>query len=457
MGSGNALVPLMLYAWTPIVLFIYLKYPGQRAVVISFIAATLFLPVSHIKFPGLPDFSKATGTSYAVLLATAIYDSARFAKFKFSWIDIPMLLWCIAAPFISSVTNDLGAYDGFSTALNQSMVWGAPYFLGRLYLGSFDGLRQLAIGIFAWGLIYVPFCWYESRTFSSLHVLVYGMDTGRDAAQSIRYGGYRPQVFLEHGLMLGVWMMTACVMGMILWRTGIIKRMWNVPIGVLFGVLLLTFIISRSTGAYGLFLGAVVIMFIAWQFRSTLLLWLLIAGMCYYLYLGAMGTFSSKQIISSLSQVFNPDRVASLQFRFENEEILGTKARERIVFGWGGFGRNRVFNEMGEDISVTDSLWIIAFGINGLFGLISMTTAILLPSVVFIIRYPAKLWKNPHVAPAAGLAVCIVLYMLDCILNAMVNPIFMLAAGGLAGIAIQPKRVAAAQMQQPVRQLAESR
>jgi hypothetical protein len=456
MGSGNALVPLILYAWTPIVFYIYLKYPGQRAVIISFIVATLFLPVSHIKFPGLPDFSKATGTSYAVLLATAIYDSGRFAKFRFSWIDVPMVLWCAVSPFVSSITNDLGPYDGFSSALSQSMIWGAPYFLGRLYLGSFEGLKQLAIGIFAWGLIYVPFCWYESRTFSSLHVLVYGMNTGRDAGQSMRYGGYRPQVFMEHGLMLGVWLMASCVMGLILWRMGIIKRMWNLPIGVLFAILLLTFVISRSTGAYALFLGAVVILFVAWQFRNILIVWLLIAGMIYYLYLGSMGTFSSKQIVAGLSQVFEQDRVASLQFRFENEEILGTKARQRMLFGWGGFGRNRVFDETGEDISVTDSLWIIAFGVNGLFGLISMTTAILLPSVMFVIRYPAKLWKNPNVAPAAGLAVCIVLYMLDCILNAMVNPIFMLAAGGLAGVAIQPKRVATAQMQQPVRQLVGS-
>jgi len=452
--AGNALVPLMMYGWIPIVLYIYLRHPAQRAVIICFILATLFLPVASINFPGIPDITKMSATSYGILLATAIYDSQRFSNFRFSWLDIPILLWAAVSPFMSSITNDLGPYDGFSAALGGIVTWGTPYFLGRLYLGSLEGMKQLAIGIFVGALVYVPLCWYENRTYSSLHVLVYGVNTGRDAAQSFRYGGYRAQVFMEHGLMLGVWLMTACLMGMVLWKTGIVKRFWNMPIGLLMTILLLTFVASRSTGAYALFLFGAVIMFIAWRFRNIWIVWVLIAGICYYLYLGASGTFPKTQILGSLSQVFNPDRVASLQFRFDNEEILGAKARQRMLFGWGGFGRNRVFDEMGEDTTVTDSLWIIAFGINGVFGLATMTASILLPCIAFFVRYPARLWNNPNVAPAAALAVCIVLYMLDCVLNAMVNPIFMLAAGGLASISLQPKRVAASQMQRPVRQLA---
>lgn len=452
--AGNALVPLALYAWIPFVLYIYLRYPAQRAVIICFIVATLFLPVAAIVLPGIPDYTKMTATSYGILLATAIYDSKRFSQFRLSWIDIPMILWCTVAPFMSSMTNDLGAYDGFSNALNQTVVWGAPYFLGRLYLGNLEGLRLLAIGIFTWALIYVPLCWYEARTFSSLHVLVYGTDTGREAAQSIRYGGYRPQVFMEHGLMLGIWLMAACIVGIALWRTGTIKRLWNVPIGVLMAVLLFTFVIARSTGAYGLFLIGIAALLLGWRFRNTFIPWLLIAGICIYLYMAASGTFPADSVTQTLSQMFNPDRVQSLQFRFDNEEILGARARERALFGWGGFGRNRVFNEMGEDTTVTDSLWIIAFGVYGTFGLVSLTAAILLPSVVFLIRYPAKLWKHPSVAPAAALVICIILYMLDCVLNAMVNPIFMLASGGIATLVVQPKRVAAAQLQRRVRQVA---
>ncbi len=449
--SGNALVPIVMFGWIPVVLYIFLRYPAQRAIVISFIFSWLFLPVAEIKFPGIPDYSKMTATSYGVLLATAIYDSDRFSSFKASWIDIPILCWCVISPIMSSTTNDLGLYDGIAGTLLQTVTWGIPYFLGRIYLNNLAGLRQLAIGIFIGGLVYIPFIWYENRTFSSLHTAVYGMGTGRDLAQSFRLGGYRAQVFMEHGLMLGVWMMSACIMGIVLWRMGIIKRIWNQPIGLWMAILLITFISSRSTGAYNLFLLGTLALFIAWRFRNAIPIWVITIGICFYLFLGVTGNFPNKQIIATISQIFPQDRVESLQFRFDNEEILGLKARQRIVFGWGGFGRNRVFNEMGEDVSVTDSLWIIAFGVYGVFGLISLTASILLPVLAFCIRYPARMWSNPNVAPAAALAVCICLYMLDCVLNAMVNPIFMLAAGGLAGIAVQPRQVPSPQL---TRQLA---
>jgi hypothetical protein len=117
-----------------------------------------------------------------------------------------------------------------------------------------------------------------------------------------------------------------------------------------------------------------------------------------------------------------------------------------MLFGWGGFGRNRVFDEYGKDFSITDSLWIIAFGINGAFGVATLTASILLPVISFCIRYPAKLWSRPVVAPAATLAVCITLYMFDSVLNAMVNPIFMLAAGGLATVSVQSKQATTAQL-----------
>ena len=443
---GSPLVPLVMYSWVPVIFYIYLRHPAQRAIIIGFIVATLFLPVVSFKFPGIPDYTKMTATSYGILLATAVYDSGRFSQFRFSWIDVPMLLWCVAAPVLSSLTNGLGAYDGFATALYITVTWGVPYFLGRLYLGNFEGMRQLAIGIFVGALVYVPFAWYEGRTYSSLHKLVYALDTGRDAAQSFRYGGYRPQVFMEHGLMLGAWFMTACLVGIMLWKTKTLKKMWGLSIGALMTILLLTFVAARSTGAYALFLFGAIILVMAWQFRTALLAWVMVGGICLYLYTSVMGTLPAHDILNFMGQIFSKDRVGSVEFRFNNEEVLGAKARQRMLFGWGGFGRNRVYDEYGEDTTVTDSLWIIAFGINGAFGLANMTGAILLPSVAFMVRYPAKTWKHPTIAPSSVIAVCLVLYMLDCLLNAMLNPIYILASGGLAGVAIQSKQSSEAQL-----------
>ena len=59
-----------------------------------------------------------------------------------------------------------------------------------------------------------------------------------------------------------------------------------------------------------------------------------------------------------------------------------------------------------------------------------------MPSLGFCFssRYPPSTWSNPKVAPAAALAVVLILYMLDSALNAMVCPVFLVAAGGIAGL-----------------------
>lgn len=431
---------IMLFGWIPSVLYILWRLPARRAIVVSFITAWLLLPQAVFPFSGIPDYTKMSATCYGVLLATIVFDVKRFSSFQLSWLDLPMLIWCVC-PFASSITNNLGLYDGISAVVEQTMVWGVPYYLGRIYLNNLAGLRELAIGIFIGGLIYIPFCLFEVRMSLNLHKLFYGFNTPASSFfMSLRYGGYRPSVFMESGLMLGAWMMAAALVGIWLWKAGVIKQIWGIAIKWLVGALLVTFVLVKATGAWILLAIGVVILFVANWFRTSLLLLLLIVSIWSYLYVGVTGNFSGDQIVSVVSEVIDEERAGSLKFRFDNEEILSAKARQKMVFGWGGWGKNRVFNEWGEDISITDSLWVIAFGSYGVVGLISLTASLLLPVIGFLQRYPASLWLNPRVAPAAALAVILVLYMVDCVLNAMVNPIYMLACGGIAGLVLKPTR-----------------
>ncbi len=433
---GSVITMIVMWGWLPAVLYIFSRYPPQRALIISFIGAWLFLPQAVFVIPSIPDWSKMAATCYSALLAIFINDYSRLTSFRYSWIDVPISIWCIS-PFMSSMSNDLGPYDGISASLDQAMTWGVPYFLGRLYLCNFEGMRKMAVATFIGGLIYIPFCLYESRTYTSLHQVIYGFSTF-DYLQAIRYGGYRPSVFMTHGLAVGVWMMTASLMGVVLWRTKILTTLWNVAVGTWVAALLVTFVLIRSTGAYNLLIMALLILFCAKWFRTTILVWLIIAIIGVYLNLGVTGQFPKKEILTSMGQVFDADRIASVEFRFDNEEILGERARIRPTFGWGGFGRNRVFDEYGKDISVTDSLWMIVFGTAGIVGLVSLMTTLLLPVAAFCIRFPARLWATPMVAPAAALCAGLLMYAVDCVLNAMVNPIFALVCGGIAGLVVNP-------------------
>ena len=166
MSSPQAL--LVTLCWIPVVLYFFMRFPPQRAVIVSFIVAWLYLPVVNIALPGIPDLSKMSATCYGVLLATLLFDAGRITSFKPGWLDLPMLIWCFC-PFASSMANGLGAYDGFSAALDQTVTWGVPYFLGRIYLNNLAGVRQLAVGVFVGGLSYVPFCLIESRLSPQMH------------------------------------------------------------------------------------------------------------------------------------------------------------------------------------------------------------------------------------------------------------------------------------------------
>ena len=441
---------IVLYAWFPIVLYLFTRFPPQRALIISFVAAWLFLPLAGFKLPSIPvEYNKTSATCLAILLATCLYNVDRFKLFKLHWFDLPIAVWCFC-PFAASMTNGLGAYDGFSSAIGQTMSWGVPYFLGRIYLNSFAGLRQLAIGIFWGGLLYAPLCLFETATHVNLHGVIYRFTAG---AADIRYGAYRPSVFLQNGLVVGTWMMFAALMGVVLWRTKTIKQIRNIPISWIIGFLLTAFILVRATGAYFLLVVALVIVITAQLYGTGLTLWVVIGGMFVYLYLGVTGDFPGQEIIDFLAKFIDPDRLQSLGFRFMNEELLSAKARERILFGWGGYGRNMLYKEGGYVITVTDSLWIIALGTNGLVGLVSVFTTLLLPVLGFWYFYPPSSWSHPSIIIAAAIAAGLTMYALDCVLNAFPNPIFTLAGGGLTGVLVNRQLQGVPTRQALVRQM----
>lgn len=220
------------------------------------------------------------------------------------------------------------------------------------------------------------------------------------------------------------------------------KKLWNYPMNWLVPVLFVTFILVKSTGAYLYLMMGIGMWFTSRWLRTALPLLLLSAIIAGYLYMSASGTLYRIPQVATFVAINNSEfaneRSQSLAFRVANEELLSAKARLRMMYGWGDSGGSRIYDETGKDISVTDSLWIIAFGQQGAVGLTSFTVAMLLPSLAFaFLRYPPSTWSNRKVAPAAALALILVLYMLDSALNAMICSVFMVANGGLAGLVLK--------------------
>jgi len=441
---------LAMLLWPLVVLYIFNRFSAQKAVIISFMVGILFLPQrAGFVFVGLPDYTKLSAAAYFVFLGILIFDIQKFKTFKFCWLDVPMLIFCFC-PTVSSLTNGLGLYDGLSSSLQQIVPFGLPYFIGRLYLNNAIALKEWATYVFIGGLIYTPLCLFEVRISPILHLLVYGyLEEGR-FGQSFRGGTYRPIVFMEHGLAVAMWMFAALVCGFLLWRSGILRRIWNIPLSIALPIMLVTFLLLKSVGAYVYLLAAVFVYVGARYLKTRLPLLIVIFAMISYIFMGATGLLYEDTLVENIgttvTALTNQERAESLLFRMNNDEQLSEKSRERLWFGWGGWKRNRIVEENADgdlvDLTVSDSLWGIIYGTNGLVGLVAFFSSFLLPALIFAFKYSARVWLHPKIVPAFAVAVIVTLYMLDCSFNAIPNPMYILAVGGLVGFLMTKARKA---------------
>lgn len=418
---------IALWGILPVGVALFWLVPPRRALIAVFIFGWLFLPMAAISFPGFPDYSKAMATSLAALLGASLRDSGRLMTFRPRWFDLPMAVWCLV-PLVTSTTNGLGIYDGIAFSFGNTFEWGVPYLLGRVYFQNMSDLTELAVGIVIGGLIYVPLCWIEIRLSPQLHYWVYGFHQ-HEFNQTKRYGGYRPMVFMYHGLALGMWMTAATLTAVWLAATGAVRRLFGAPLWGWAVLLAVTSLFVKSFGAFALLLVGCGALFSSKVGASRLVLAVLVTIPILYAGARATGHWDGGELVELSTMLGGEQRGGSLRFRMDMENVLIQRALEQPVFGWGGWGRNRpVENRAGV---VTDGLWVITMGQHGIVGLASITAVILAGPMLMLWRASSSDWRQPRWAAAVALAVLLSLFMVDCLFNACPNPVFTLACGGV--------------------------
>lgn len=434
-------VPMLaLFGWIGVALVLFYALPARRAVLYCVLGGWMFLPIYKVEFPGV-SYTKWVAVSVSTLLGVLLFDAGRLRSFRFRAIDVPFLLWCVVCPFIASMTNGLGPYDGFQDVVNRVLSLGIIYLLGRIYFHDPKGLQDLAVGFFYSGLVYMPLCLLEIRLSPQLHTWVYGFHQ-HSFGQAWRLGGWRPTVFMGHGLEVGFWMSAATLSGVWLAWSGVVRRILNFPVWMWLLALTVTTVLCKSSGAIVLLaagLGALTAT--RWPGLRVAAM-VLLALPVVYAVTRAPGLWSGNTVVTLVDKL-SPDRASSMSYRFDAEDVLARHAMRQPLTGWGRWGRNRPgsFDREIQDVA-TDGLWVITLGTYGVPALLAMLGAFLIPPALLFAKLRAPLWSNPWCAPAVALAMMLILSMIDCLMNAMLTPVQVLAAGGLA-------RAVLARSQQP--------
>ena len=442
------MVTIAYLAWPIITVILAIRLSFPKAILVSLIGGFLLLPVSEgINLPVLPTFDKDTIPALSLFVLAMLFHrqlthvGGDVIPNRPGWLPrsifalTGLAMVCLGAVLTALTNGDpvvygstsipgLRPYDGASLALT-SLTLMLPLFLGRKFFADSEGQALLLKALVIAGLGYSLLALYEIRMSPQLHRMVYGFFQFQ-FLQQIRGGGFRPVVFTQHGLQLAIFFVTVALAAFGAWRIADRERRRFYLLGGCW--LLLTLALSNSFGALAIamiFLPFIIFLGV----RAQLLAASVVAGaILVFPFLRGVDVIPTQTLVSWAGSI-DPGRAASLQYRFDNEDILLEHANEKPLFGWGGWRRNRVFEEDGVDISTTDGAWIVLIGQRGWVGYLGQIGLLILPIILLALKR-----RSYRLEPdTAVLALILAAAVVDLIPNGFLSPLTLLIAGTLWG------------------------
>lgn len=444
----NALASLMLLLWPVACLVLLRRLPIERGVIWCILGGYLLLPPrANFDLPLVPPMDKDSIPAISAFLVAVFAlnrkvpllpktPAARLLVLLFILGAIPTVLTNGDPAVYSDGTGRVWVVPGLRThdtlsAVVQQMIVLLPFLLGRALLASEAGMREILKAMMLGGLIYSIPALIEIRLSPQMNVWVYGFFQ-HSFEQMMRDGGFRPLVFLPHALWLAFFMFGAVL------STAALAKLNPPPerIKLIFATIYLLGVLylckSLASQLYAIsFLTLVLLTNPKMQIRATIILAIIAIS---YPMLRNAGLIPVDDILERAA-AFSQERSDSMQYRFNNEELLLERAHSKSLFGWGGWGRNLLLDPgSGEILTVPDGRWIIVFGESGWLGYIAEMGLLATPLVVLwqrSLRHPG----DRSLAYAAPIALILAANMVDMLVNATLIPLTWLFAGAILGFA----------------------
>ncbi len=471
MPNTVAYAALLLWPFAALCLFV-VQRNLERAIIWSVVASFLLLPSSFsIDLPGVPPLDKVTVPNAMLLLLVVLIPNRPGTMVPKSHMARLLLVALLVGPFFTAMFNPDGfwvgeralrgmtSYDALSNIV-AALLMLVPFLVGYAYLATPNAHREILRALVVAGLGYSLLMLFEVRMSPQLHTWLYGYFP-HSFGQQIRFGGFRPVVFLEHGLWTAFFAMTIFIAAAVLWRDAredltssrneVARR--RAKYGWSTGYFSVVLVLCKSLAS--LLYAVLLLPLVALARPKTQIAvasLLVLAAIAYPALRGA--GLVPVETIHAAAESLDSERAQSLRFRLDNEDALLARAAERPIFGWGTWGRNRVYDEWsGKDKSVTDGYWIIRIGSYGWTGFLAFFGLLALP--VLAVRAQAR---RPGGAvpglPTTGLCLLLAINMIELLPNATLPPWSWLIAGAVLGYA---ERRQTAPVEQPAKAIQQPR
>jgi hypothetical protein len=444
----NLFAYLVLFSSPIAAVVLFRLLPLERALVWTLIGGHLLLPSSTtVKLPMLPGIDRELVPAVSALILCLLFaPKAPVSREAFAragrQILFVLFLLVVVTPVLTVMSNTEPFIDGkvFLKGLRLYDAWGLisqilvaliPLWLGLRYLNTQSGHRALLEAVAIGGLAYTIPALIEVRLSPQLHTWVYGFFPS-DFVQHVRAGGFRPVVFLNHGLMVGIFFCMAVISAAVLHKEA--RREGRPAFGWLAATfwLLLVLVLSKNLGALVIAVPSAMIVLLAGRRLQVVLSVCIAAIVMFYPMLRGAG-WIPVDTAYDLALSVSEERAASLKFRLDNEDALLARAQLKPLAGWGSWGRNSIFDpETGQMTSITDGVWLIYIGVYGWLGYIGRFGLLTVPIALYFLR--RKTLGPSYITP--GLTVLLSANLIDLLPNAgLVNYVWLMA-GAVAGAVV---------------------
>ncbi len=456
---GNNIALLALLTWPLVVFFLFRALTVERALIWSILGGYMLLPqLSEINLPGIPAFNKETIPNLAAFAGCLLVLGRLPSLLPESRIGRFLLALFLISPSITVLTNlepmqfgiisagstvvydpsnleramlpGLRPYDAVSSLANQLLVM-LPFFLARSLLYTAEALREVLVALVIAGLIYALPMLFEVRFSPQLHTWLYGFFQ-HDFIQAIRDGGYRPFVFMPHGLWVAFFAFMCTMAAAALFRMSEPAQKGRMLL--LMAMMAGLVVICKTLGALMMTVVFVPILLVLRPRVHLALSALIATTVLIYPALRGAGLVPVEALLARAA-AFNPERAASLGYRFANEDLVLAHVEQKMLFGWGGWGRFMPHNPLtGTSEVVVDGTWIITIGQSGWLGYLALFGLLALP-LLTLWRQARKPLTPPVPVAVSAVALILAVNMIDLVPNDTLIPFTWLIAGALLGYA----------------------